>query len=151
MFFSPVFLWALAGLLLIGSEFLIPGFVIFFFGVGALVTSLFSGLVPGISERLGIQTILWLASSGFLLAILRRYLSRVFKGRLLPRENRGVIGQTVEIIEPVAPDKPGRVRFQGTSWNAESYTEEFHVGDSAEIIKQEGLTLIITKSILNRS
>ena len=40
MFTSPPFIWALIGLLLIGSEFLVPGFVIFFFGERSVLSAL---------------------------------------------------------------------------------------------------------------
>ena len=43
-------IWAILGLLLILVEFFVPQFVIFFFGVGALVTAAVTALVPGLID-----------------------------------------------------------------------------------------------------
>ena len=47
-------IWAILGLLLILLEFFVPQFVIFFFGVGALLTAAITALVPG-HEQLGVH------------------------------------------------------------------------------------------------
>lgn len=151
MFLDPSFLWALAGFLLIASEFLVPGLVIIFFGLGALVTALLTALVPGLNSLYGFQALIWLGSSAVSLFSLRRTLSKVFKGKLLPdaiTENAAV-GKTALVIEKITPDKPGRIRYQGTSWSAESYTEELEKGEEVTILKQENLTFVVTKSLLN--
>ena len=54
MSYLPYF-WVLLGLLLMGAEFLIPGFVIFFFGAGALVTGALTALVSGLKSSLVLQ------------------------------------------------------------------------------------------------
>jgi membrane-bound ClpP family serine protease len=41
------------------------------------------------------------------------------------------------------------VRFQGTSWPAESYGEVLKAGEKVQILKRENLTLIVTRSFLN--
>jgi membrane protein implicated in regulation of membrane protease activity len=146
---SAAFLWALAGLLMIGAELFIPGLVIVFFGIGALVTAGLTAVVPGLAGSIILQILAWLGSTGLAFGFLRRHLSRVFRGKLTGDDGSPAIGKRVLVTERITPEKPGRVRFQGTSWAAASYDESFDPGDYAEIISQEGLTLYVTRSIID--
>lgn len=149
MIFNPIFIWAVLGLLFLGAEFFVPGVVIIFFGAGALLTSLLSAIIPGVKSSMVLQIILWLATSSLSLGFLRKYLSRVFRGKMLAADGSDPSGKTAEVIESISPDAPGRVHYQGTSWKASSYSESFEPGDAVEILKQDGLTLIVTKSIMD--
>jgi inner membrane protein len=143
------YVWAIVGLVLITGEFFIPGFVIFFFGAGALLTTLFTALFPSIQSQVPLQILIWLGASGLSLGLLRRYFAKIFKGTVFDRRDQDdIVGDRVTVTEEISPDKAGRVRYQGTTWKAVSYDESFKSGDSAEIIKKEGMTFIITKSIL---
>ena len=151
--FSAVFFWALLGLLLIGSEMLIPGFTIFFFGLGGLLTSLLTAVIPGLSSNFGFQGLIWAGSSILSFIFLRKHFKNVFKGTLIYKDSISYkdIGKRAEVIEEINPEKAGRIRFQGTSWKAVSYTETFKKGEKVEILKEEGLTCIVTRSILSAS
>ena len=98
-----------------------------------------------------LQILIWLGASGLSLALLRRYLSRVFKGGTLIEDGSEPSGKSAEVIKAISPDKPGRIRFEGTTWIAESYTESLQPGDAVEILEQNGLTMIVTGSILDRA
>jgi membrane protein implicated in regulation of membrane protease activity len=147
-FLNPIFIWAFVGLLFVGLEFAIPGLVIIFFGAGALITSLLTAILPGLKESILLQVFLWLGASGLSLAVLRKYLSKVFKGKTLVSDGSDPSGKTAEVIERITPDDPGRVHFQGTTWKATSYTETIEKGEPATILKQEGLTLIVSRALL---
>ena len=147
MEFLP-YIWAAIGLLFMGAEFFLPGFVIFFFGLGSLVTALLSWLLPGLKSHITLQILLWLASSGLSLYFLRRYFSKIFRGNILPNEESEYAGKTAVVLEAITPENPGRVRFQGTSWQAISYDESFAPGDTVEILKEENLTFVVTGSIM---
>lgn len=148
-FFNPIFIWAFIGLLFIGLEFAIPGVVIIFFGAGALLTSLLTAIIPGLKSSVVFQILLWLGASSLSLAFLRRYLSKVFRGKTLPSDSSDASGKTAEVIERITPDQAGRVHFQGTTWKATSYTETLEKGESATVLKQDGLTLIVSKSLID--
>ena len=141
-------IWAIAGIVLIGVEFLIPGFVVFFFGAGALVTALLTALIPGLRADLAAQILVWIGSSGLSLFALRRYLKPIFSGL----KNRGsveeLIGKSAEVIESIEPGRPGRVRVDGTSWKAVSYGDSFAAGEMVEIVRNDSLTLEVTKSYI---
>ena len=148
MSYLPYF-WVLLGLLLMGAEFLIPGFVIFFFGAGALVTGALTALVPGLKSNLVLQILLWLATSAATLFSLRKYFAQIFKGKLLNKNGEDeFVGRQAVVYETIRPDRPGRVRFQGTTWTAVSYSESFEPEETVEILEKENLTLLVTKSIL---
>jgi inner membrane protein len=147
MFADPTFLWALLGLILIGSEFILPGFIIFFFGAGALITALLSVIFPGIDSRFVLQVIIWIAASGLSLSTLRKHFAKIFKGNLLPGRQDSSVGKTAEVIEKISPEQPGRIKFQGTSWKAISYTETIEAGEEVSIIEQDNLTFSVTKSL----
>jgi inner membrane protein len=151
MFPGPPFFWSLLGLLLIAAEMFIPGFVIFFFGSGAIITGFLSALIPGLSSNFTLQGIIWIVSSILTFSFFRKKFSRVFRGTILNREINSDLGYTVKVIEAITPEKPGRVRFQGTSWKAISYTENFEPGVMVDIVKEENLTFVVSSSILEDS
>ena len=149
LFLIP-FLWFLLGLILMAAEVFIPGFVIFFFGFGAVMSGILTAAFPILKSRVVWQVLIWLGSSTLSLFLLRRYLSKVFRGRLFEKkaEETDHTGEKAEVIEEIRPDRPGRVRFRGTSWKAESYDEVFKPGERVEILKTENLSLVVTRSIL---
>lgn len=148
MFFNPVFLWALFGLVLIGSEVFIPGFVIFFFGFGALLTSLLTALLPGLKTEYALQAVIWALSSGLTLGIFRKFFAKIFKGKVLKGGTDSEIGKRAVVVEKITPDSPGRIRYKGTTWKALSYTETFGEGETVEILKEEDLAFYVTRSIM---
>lgn len=146
----PLF-WILLGLIMIGSEFLIPGFVIFFFGAGAIFTGALSWIIPGLESNFTAQALLWIGSSSVSLALLRRYFRPIFSGTLLKRgeEDRDPIGGHATVIERIDSETEGRIRYHGTSWRAISYDDTFEVGETVEIMRKEGMTFIVTHSIMD--
>ena len=139
--------WAIIGVILLGLEAIVPGFVIFFFGLGALITALLA-LVPGIGGAIALQAVLWLISSVGSLAFFRKKFSKVFKGKLIGKESDQYIGRKAEVIEDIGPGAPGRIKVEGTSWKAESYNETIPAGETVEILEKDNLTFIVTKSFL---
>jgi len=143
-------IWLIAGLALVSAEFIIPEFVIFFFGLGALANSLLVALFPGIASSLPIQILTWLGLSALSLAGFRRYFSGWLKGKRLTAGEREAkyVGRAATVLEEIAPDSPGRIKFAGTSWGAVSYDQKFAAGEKVEILKQDGITFVVTDSIL---
>jgi membrane protein implicated in regulation of membrane protease activity len=140
--------WALIGLAFIGAEFLGPGFVLFFFGVGGLLTAGASAIIPGLGGSLLLQIFVWLGTSVGTLFALRRRFKGVFGGR----ENRAPLeaeyaGKEATVVEAIDERHRGRVHFQGTDWDAISYAEKFVPGDSVQIVKQDNLTLVVSKRV----
>jgi len=141
-------IWAISGVVLIFIEFFIPGLVIIFFGIGALVTALFSFLI-GNSFTLPIQLFTFTIISILSLLLLRKYFKKVFKGTL-ESDDDGTnfnieIGKVVPVIEFIHPGEVGgKVRYQGTIWNAQS-ANPIAPGESVKITGGKNITLFVEK------
>ena len=143
-------LWAVIGLLLILAEFAVPQFVVFFFGLGALLNALLTALIPGLSTRVPLQLLIWATGSGLSLALLRRYAARWFRGETRdPHATAGEeAGRTAQVIEEISPDQPGRIRYRGTSWQAKAFDETIPVGATVTILEKDSLSYIVTAGSL---
>lgn len=142
---DPAVLWLIAGILLILAEFLVPGIVIIFFGMAALVVSLLTyiGSVAELSNQL-----LWF--SGLSLAFLFG-LRTLFKGWFVGKSVDGglsdevsdLIGKEVTCLTDFGPDHPrGKVEFNGANWKGRCELE-LRVGSIAVIESIDGLCLNI--------
>ena len=78
MSFNPPLIWFLIGLGLVLVEFMIPGAIIVFFGVGAWIAALTTWI--GLTDSLAWQIIVFSVSSVALLLMLRRRLKGQFLG-----------------------------------------------------------------------
>ena len=140
-------IWIFIGIILLLSEFLIPGFTIFFFGVGAIVTSVILIFIPPLSEILWLQVTIFLIISIVLLVFLRRHFTSTLKGEIY-HEKKDYIGQECKVIEAVSESKPGRILYQGTTWTAFSEKGKIYKNHKAVIIGKkpnEPMIFIIKK------
>jgi inner membrane protein len=141
---TPELLWFLAGIIIMLSELLLPGFIIIFFGLGAWVTAL--AVLLGIGGGFNIQLIICLVSSLFLLFLFRKKGQRYFKGKVTgklgPDESiDDVRGQRVVVKAAIHPNEiGGKVEFHGTLWEAVSEVP-MDAGSVAEIVERSNLTL----------
>lgn len=139
--------WAIVGIIFIFIEFFIPGLVIAFFGVGALITALTTWI--GISPTLPWQLLVFIVSSILLLVLLRRYVKRVFfggeKGEVDVPNFIVEIGKVVPVVEYIQPGEVGgKVRYQGANWLARA-DEPIPPGESVKIIGCDNITLLVKK------
>ena len=143
---NPGFLWFIAGLALLFIEFILPGIVIGFFGVGAILTGILYWL--GILDNLTLQLSFFLVSSLALLFGLRRYLKKYFVGKVTGNENSSLsdsIGVKVPVVERIEKHSTkGRVLYEGTEWNAIA-DEDIEKGTLVITTKKENLTFTVKK------
>ncbi|MBN2656529.1 MAG: NfeD family protein, partial [Spirochaetales bacterium] len=127
----------------------IPGFTIFFFGIGALLTALAALMIPAIAQSYIIQLIIWLTSSILSLVFLRKKFSKTFKGKIHQNQTDSFIGKNATVIDDISDKAPGRISVQGTTWKAESTSGcRFYKNDTVRIAKRkesESLTFIVEK------
>ena len=101
-------------------ELVIPGFVIFFFGVGAWVTALVCLIhAPGIN----VQIIIFALTSVLSLVALRKMIQKKFfynKQDLSFDVEDEFTGKEAVATTGIGPGKNGKVEFKGTTWKAES-------------------------------
>ncbi len=136
----------IAGVILMISEFIIPGFIIVFFGLGACVTGVLALLFPQIPFTW--EIFIFSAVSVVLLFSFRRFMPGVFKGKNIPVSEDvdldSVAGSTAVVVSDIDPDEPGKVEFRGSLWNA-SAKERIVSGTCVKIISRENLTLNVEK------
>ncbi|MCL1979875.1 MAG: NfeD family protein [Proteobacteria bacterium] len=116
--FSPVLIWFLTGIVFLALELALPGFVIFFFGLGAWCAALAVALYP---VPLASQFMVFLAASLLSLVLLRSTLKKIFLGRTFDTDamERGMPpGTTGEVVADILPPAPGKVKYGGTFWQA---------------------------------
>ena len=83
-FLRPEVIWFLVGIVLLIMEFMVPGLIIGFFGVGACVVAIVC-LVADIS--LNVQLMIFICSSVALLLCLRKWLKGVFMGHTKSKQD----------------------------------------------------------------
>ena len=123
-------------------EFALPGVIIFFFGVGAMVVAVIC-LFADIS--LNTQLVIFIVSSTVMLLSLRKWLKGIFIGHVACTQEgtenlEDFIGKKVIVTKKIAPDKQGKVEFHGTNWCAEA-DEAIPAGTTVEIIGKSNITL----------
>jgi membrane protein implicated in regulation of membrane protease activity len=140
--FTPAFWWAMVGIGLMLCEFIVPGLILFFFGLGALITALIALFVPSITVQLAVFAIASLAA----LFGLRRLIKPVFTGKETAINadtfSEGMEGQEARVSEEITPGSAGKVILNGTAWKAES-EETLNVDQSVVVTGQKSLTLIV--------
>lgn len=141
-------IWAIAGLLMILAEFVVPQFVIFFFGLGALINATLLVVLPRFVSNIPLQLLIWALTSSISLFALRRYAAKWFRGSPATPDGDSDAGRTAEVVETITPETPGRIRFSGTTWKAISYDEEIPVGSTVTILKKENLSYLVTRGDL---
>lgn len=144
--FSALF-WLILGVALMLLEMALPGFIIFFFGLGALVVS---GTVLLGLEDVNIQMVIFLITSLLTLIIFRKKGKKYFEGRVSGKNKtfesiENVVGQKVKAVTDIIPGEiDGKVEFHGTLWNAVS-DEKIEKDSVLEIVARDNLTLKVKK------
>jgi len=144
MTFNPLLIWFLIGLALILSEFMLPGIILIFFGLGAWIVALTSwmGLTGGWTSQL----LVFAVSSVLLLVLLRRWFRTRFFGFLGDEQNLAsnideFAGQVVTVTEDIDPvTHTGKVEFKGAGWSASCETPVAK-GQKVVVESVEGITL----------
>lgn len=139
---KPELIWFIAGLTMLLLEFVIPGLIIFFFGVGAFIVAL---LCIFFDISINVQLLIFLVSSTLLLVALRRWLSTTFMGHVGFRQDTAenlddFSGGRATVIREIRPNMPGRVEFHGSHWDAES-DEEIPEGAQVVVVGKNNITL----------
>jgi membrane protein implicated in regulation of membrane protease activity len=146
-FFNDSVIWFGLGLACFLFEFMLPGFILFFFGVGAWIVAL---LTLFLDVSINVQILLFLASSVLTVLLFRNWLKQKFgmneqTPQLLENEFVGKIARAETVI---APGLRGKVEFKGASWDASS-VDTIAVGESVIIVETRSILLIVksTKQI----
>ena len=130
------------GAFLMLAELLLPGFVIFFFGLSAATVAMLRFMF-GDSFSLMWQLAAFSFFAILYLALLRRLMKKIFAGNMetspmeFGQESVGRIGRVVEAIEP---PKTGRVEIGDAEWTA-SADAPIAAGVDVKVVAQDNLTM----------
>ena len=145
-FLGAGWIWLYIGAGLMLAEILVPGFVMFFFGLSAATVGLLMLAIPADAFDLTLtwQFALFSLFSIVYLVTLRRYAKSVFlgdseKGKAAVDEFAGRIG---EVVTPIASGVPGRVMVGDAEWNAVS-SAPIAAGAKVKVLSRSNLTLAV--------
>ena len=140
-------LWLGSGIFLMAIEFLVPGLVMVFVGLGSLTValSMHLGYIDGIIDQF---IIFFISSIVYLLTL--RFLILRFVPTDSRKENidedKEVIGSIVEIVVDIDSGELGRVEHSGSSWQARAEGNQTILkGEQVKIIGRDNITWIVQK------
>jgi inner membrane protein len=137
---APV-IWFVIGFIFLLLEFALPGFIVFFFGLGAWVVA---GITFFTDISINMQLLIFLGTSLLTALLFRNWLRNKLgmksaaKGTLQDE----IIGKTARAESPIYPGHPGKVYFKGSSWSASS-SDVIQAGEEVSIIGNESIVLIV--------
>ena len=146
-FQNPVFTWCFVGVILLIIEFMLPGFVIFFFSLGAFIVALICLLFPSVT--INSQLIIFLITSILTLVFLRKWFTNIFSGIFnhkseMPKNIDSYVGKTAVVTQKISEDVNGKIEFHGTEWSAIANTA-IDKGERVIITKQDNITFEVKK------
>jgi membrane protein implicated in regulation of membrane protease activity len=143
IFSRPELFWFVLGFGLFLLELVIPGFFIFFFGLGAWVTALIC-LLGSPDSVTNLQIIIFAVTSVLTLVALRRIIQKKFfnKGTQSDEVEDEFTGKEALATSDFGGNKNGKVEFKGTTWTAESGSE-IKEGQRVRIIEKNSFKLIV--------
>ena len=141
-FTTAAWIWLYVGAFLMLAELASPGFVIFFFGLGAATVAGTKWLVPGLS--LSWQLALFSIFSVFYLIVLRKWVKNVFLGDTAETQKIAseYVGRVGKVVEAIRPEVPGRIMLGDAEWSASSAVE-IVPGAMVKVVAQDNLTLVV--------
>ena len=150
-FLTPELIWCILGIIMLMIEFAAPGFVIFFFGLGAFLVALLCFFFSSLS--INAQLIIFLISSILFLIVLRRWFKAIFRGffgskNKMPLNKKYNVGETATVVEKITPFEKGKIEFHGSRWSAEA-NKEIAKGEPVVIIEQNNLTFKVKPVVKN--
>jgi membrane protein implicated in regulation of membrane protease activity len=135
-------MWMVAGFIMLATETLVPGFFLFFFGIGAVFMGFFQLVFPGVP--LWIELLIFLSVSTAWLAMFRGRLVAYIEKRNPPKKVDSIEGETAVATEDIAPGQVGKAELRGASWNALNLgSAPVLKGQRCKVEKMDGLTLKI--------
>jgi membrane protein implicated in regulation of membrane protease activity len=136
-------IWLITAVVLMVSEFIVPGFVIVFFGIGALAAS---GVAQFTEATLVTQGWIFVVVSVLSLLLGRRYCKGLLRGKQEiskgDADDDGVVGRVAVVTAAIEPPRTGSVEVNGVAWKAIA-ERAIPVGTSVTVVKRDNITLTV--------
>ena len=139
-------IWLICGIALIMSEFFLPGIILVFFGIAAVIVSILTFF--GLFESLTVQLVFFSVLSLVLLLGLRKFFKNWFVGRskdVAQSSGGGEVdrdefqGKEVRVVSAIPAGGYGKIELKGANWKATS-EEALAEGALVQVVRREGLT-----------
>lgn len=141
--------WLLiAGLFFIG-EIATVGFLIFWFGVGALIAM----IVSLFTSNIIIQTTIFIISSTILIFATKPFVKKFADVKKTNTNVYSIIGKKALVIKTIDPiHSVGQIKLNGEVWTAESENNEIiEEGSEVEVLEIKGVKAIVKPTkVLNK-
>ena len=144
---DPALYWLVIGVMLFFLEMAVPGFILFFFGMGALVTALAAWLTP---ISIASQLALFIGASLVFVLGLRKFIQNKFFSSTVKEGDadvdvmHAVPGDKGVVSMSIVPPAEGRIKYSGTSWRA-SADEPINEGEIVAVVYQKDLVIHVER------
>ncbi|TGL48045.1 NfeD family protein [Leptospira meyeri] len=145
IFANSPYVWIFLGLTLLFSEFLLPGTFVMFLGIGAIFTGILARLMP---MEFYTQVIVWVLSSLVSILVGGTFVKRFFKSEssVDPFVKDDFLNQIVPVeMDILVQRHGGKIRFQGSLWDAVSNDSKITKGNYVRILSRENLTFTVER------
>lgn len=135
------YIWLIIAGLFIIIETFTSGFLIFWFGIGALVSMIISIFI----EDIFIQTIIFIISSVILIFATKPFVKKFTNSKTISTNINSLIGKTGIVVKEIDNlASVGQVKVTGELWSAKSIDNQIiSENTKVEIIKIDGVKLIV--------
>lgn len=135
------YIWLIIAGLFIIIETFTGGFLIFWFGIGALVSMIISIFI----EDIFIQTIIFIISSVILIFATKPFVKKFTNSQTISTNINSLIGKTGIVVKEIDNlASVGQVKVNGELWSAKSIDNQIiSENTKVEIIKIDGVKLIV--------
>ena len=136
-------IWLVTGILLILSELIVPGFIVIFFGLGALLAAAVAFLTD---TGVVTQGYIFIIASLLSLIIGRRYFRKTLHGKCEvahgDADDDGLVGAVGTVTHAINPPQGGRVDVRGSEWKAIA-DHPIEAGTTVTVIAKDNITLTV--------
>lgn len=130
--------WIIAGLVLVALEMIVPGLVIIWFGVAAVVT----GILAIFVHNQYILFVVFIALSGIMVVFSQRIARRITHREPERVGANRMVGATGRVVADIKPPEFGRVNVRGEEWRAAAM-RELAVGANVRVVAVDGTHLVV--------
>lgn len=118
------------------------GFLVFWFGVAALITCLLSLFIHNVIA----QTAIFVILSAALIFLTRPFANKIAKKDTIVTNSNRIIGKEAIVKKQISANESGLIKVGGDTWTAildAPYTEPISEGSSVEITKIDGVKAVV--------
>lgn len=140
MHIQPYMVWIILGVVFAVLEFMIPGMIIIFFGIGAILIGILTTFM--LQDNYVAQMIIFLILSILSLVLLRKYMKNTLVGDTADNHQfaNDSIGEIAHVTQEInSSEGKGHIKFRGSLWKATA-DEVIPEGSTVKIVEQNNIT-----------